>query len=61
MSDLTELVAIMAQIEEGRGLLVRRDELIRQALAAGTPYKELSAATGLSRPMLDKIRRSDKT
>jgi len=51
----------MAQIEEGRGLLVRRDELIRQELAAGTLYKELSAATGLSRPMLDKIRRSDKT
>lgn len=59
MTDLTELAEVVAQIEEGRGLLVRRNELIRQALAAGTTYRELEAATGLGRQRLDKIRKQE--
>ena len=59
MTDLTELTAVVARLAEGPGLLAKRDDLIRAALAAGVPYRELMDATGLGRQRLDKIRKHE--
>jgi len=58
MIDLTELTEVAARLAEGPGLVTRRNELIRQALAAQVPYKDLMEVTGLGRQQLDKIRRN---
>ena len=56
MTDLRALTDIVSEIEKGRALLDWRDDLIRQHLAAGVPYRALQEATGLSRSALDTIR-----
>ncbi len=63
--EVSELRKACESLEKAEGhvtdLRDRRDELVRAALAAGTPYAELREVTGLSRPMLDAIRRGRHT
>jgi len=59
---LDRLEQLAAELDNARqataGIMAERDELIREALAEGIPYRQLEALTGLSRHGLDKIRKA---
>lgn len=58
--DQADLVAAVADLESAQAAVThataRRDELIRRAIAAGTPVKELATTTGMSLARIYQVR-----
>jgi hypothetical protein len=51
----SELARVSRAYQKAEGLRVRRDELIREALAAGWPQTRISELTGVTRARIGQL------